>query len=87
MLEADPDTGLRFAISLRDIPTRGRAAPGSNLISRDTNFNLSSLGSNWQLTLKGWNEEIRAEFVGNLLHFGKAVRELAPFALADSSMK
>lgn len=50
-------------------------------------FHLSSLGGNWQQTLKGWDEEIRAEFVGDLLHFGKAVRELAPFALSDSSMK
>ncbi|MBZ5506051.1 MAG: hypothetical protein LAO78_11240 [Acidobacteriia bacterium] len=50
-------------------------------------FHLSSLGSNWQQTLTGWDEEIRAEFVGDLLHFGKAVRELAPFALSDSSLK
>jgi hypothetical protein len=50
-------------------------------------FHLSSLGSNWQQALKGWDEEIRAEFVRDLLHFGKAVRELAPFALSDSSMK
>lgn len=41
-------------------------------------FHLSSLGSNWQQTLKGWNEETRAEFVGDLLRFGRAVRELAP---------
>ncbi|HEY1527885.1 MAG TPA: hypothetical protein VGH51_16755 [Candidatus Angelobacter sp.] len=50
-------------------------------------FHLSSLGSNWQQTFQGWKEEIRAGFVWDLLHFGKAVRELAPFALSDSSMR
>jgi hypothetical protein len=50
-------------------------------------FHLSSLGSNWQQTFQGWKEEIREEFVWDLLHLGKAVRELVPFALSDSSMR
>jgi hypothetical protein len=50
-------------------------------------FHLSSLGNNWQQALKGWNEEIRAEFVSDLLQSRKAIRELAPFALCDSKLK
>jgi tetratricopeptide (TPR) repeat protein len=43
MLEKDPDEGLRHAIPLRDVGTRGRATPGWRLGTRDVNFSLSSL--------------------------------------------
>jgi tetratricopeptide (TPR) repeat protein len=43
MLENDPDEGLRHAIPLRDVGTRGRATPGWRLGTRDVNFNRSSL--------------------------------------------
>ena len=50
-------------------------------------FHLSSLGPDWQKTVRGWTEEIRAEFVSDLIHFGNAARTLVPFALADESVK
>lgn len=42
MLETDPDEGLRHAISLRQIPGRGVAAPSAGLPTRDIRFSLSS---------------------------------------------
>ena len=50
-------------------------------------FHLSSLGPDWQKTVRAWPEEIRAEFVSDLIHFGNAARTLVPFALADESVK
>jgi hypothetical protein len=50
-------------------------------------FHLSSLGPDWQKTVRSWPEEIRAEFVSDLIHFGSAARTLVPFALADESVK
>jgi hypothetical protein len=50
-------------------------------------FHLSSLGPDWPKVVSGWKEEVRAEFVSDLLHFGKSVRELVPIALADNSLK
>ena len=50
-------------------------------------FHLSSLGPDWQKTVRAWPEEIRAEFISDLIHFGNAARTLVPFALADESIK
>jgi hypothetical protein len=50
-------------------------------------FHLSSLGPDWEKTVCAWPEEIRAEFISDLIHFGNAVRDLVPFALADESLK
>ena len=52
-----------------------------------TEFHLSSLGPDWQKTVRAWPEEIRAEFVSDLIHFGNAARTLVPFALSDESVK
>lgn len=50
-------------------------------------FHLSSLGPDWQRIVSGWKEEIRAEFVSDLLQFGRAAATLAPFALRDGDLK
>ena len=50
-------------------------------------FHLSSLGPKWQETVRAWPEEIRAEFVSDLIHFGNSARTLVPFALSDQSIK
>ncbi|HWE97186.1 MAG TPA: hypothetical protein VG269_24715 [Tepidisphaeraceae bacterium] len=47
-LQADPDEGLRYAIPLRSLGTRGRAPPGGRLSRRDPAFNLSKLFSGGQ---------------------------------------
>jgi hypothetical protein len=50
-------------------------------------FHVSCLGPDWEKTVKGWPEEIRSEFVSEMIHFGNAARLLVPFALADTSIK
>lgn len=50
-------------------------------------FHVSSIGPGWQETVRGWSEEVRADFVSELLHFGNARETIASFALADPSMK
>ncbi len=50
-------------------------------------FHLSSLGPDWQKMVIGWPEEVRAEFISEMIHFGKAARTLALFALSDKSLK
>lgn len=50
-------------------------------------FHLSSLGPDWDKTVSGWPEEVRTEFVSEMIHFGSAARLMVPFALADSSVK
>jgi hypothetical protein len=50
-------------------------------------FHLSSLGPDWEKTVSGWQEEVRAEFISEMIHFGNAARVLVPFALADKSVK
>jgi hypothetical protein len=50
-------------------------------------FHVSSIGPDWQKTARGWDEEVRAEFVSELVHFGNARETILPFALADSSVK
>jgi hypothetical protein len=52
-----------------------------------SDFHLSSLGPDWEKTVRAWPEEIRAEFISDLIHFGNAARNLVPFALADESLK
>ena len=52
-----------------------------------SDFHLSSLGPDWQKTVSSWKEEVRAEFVSDLLHFGNTPQGLASFALSDSSLK
>jgi hypothetical protein len=52
-----------------------------------SDFHLSSLGPDWEKTVRAWPEEIRAEFVSDLIHFGNAAANLVPFALADKSVK
>jgi hypothetical protein len=48
-----------------------------------SDFHLSSLGPDWEKTVRSWPEKIRAEFVSDLIHFGNSARSLVPFALAD----
>lgn len=50
-------------------------------------FHVSSLGLDWEKTVRGWAEDVRAEFVSEMIHFGNAARLLVPFALADDSVK
>ena len=48
-------------------------------------FHVSSIGADWQKTVSGWSDEVRAEFVSELLHFSSARETIASFALADPS--
>lgn len=50
-------------------------------------FHLSSLGENWQEVVRRWTVAARAEFMSELIQFGKAARSLVPFALADDSIE
>jgi hypothetical protein len=50
-------------------------------------FHVSSLGPDWQTTVRAWTEDLRAEFVSELLHFGNARESILSFALADPSVK
>ena len=52
-----------------------------------SDFHLSSLGADWQKTVTDWSQEIRAEFVSEIIHLGNGARFLVPFALADRSVK
>ena len=49
-------------------------------------FHVSSIGPDWQKTVRGWNDQIRSEFVSELLHLGTARETVASFALADPSV-
>lgn len=44
LLNTNPDEGLRHAIPLRSLGTRGRAPPGSRLTPHNVNFSLGGLG-------------------------------------------
>ena len=50
-------------------------------------IHVSSLGPQWQTTVNSWQEDARAEFFSEILHFGDAPHTILPFALADSSPK
>jgi HEAT repeat protein len=50
-------------------------------------FHVSCIGPDWRKTVMGWKEDVRAEFVSELLHFGNARETIASFALADASVK
>lgn len=43
-LEADPATGLKYAIPLKNLPHRGLATPGARLGEREADFDATSLG-------------------------------------------
>ena len=45
----------------------------------------SSLGSNWRELVRGWSDEVRADFVSELLHH-RIDDEVAAFAVDDGSM-
>ena len=49
-------------------------------------FQLSSLGKNWQSVVRGWTEKARMEFVEEIL-FQRFVPELVSFAMSDDSKK
>src|SRR5580692_8932605 len=42
-------------------------------------FHVSSIGPDWEKTVRGWSEEVRAEFVSELLHFGNARETISSF--------
>ena len=46
---------------------------------------VSSLGSNWRELVRGWSDEVRADFVSELLHH-RIDGEVAAFAVDDGSM-
>ena len=46
---------------------------------------LSSLGSDWREQMRGWSEEVRADFVSELLHH-RVDGEIASFAEEDTSV-
>lgn len=88
MLEKDPDEGLRHAIPLRDVATRGRATPGWRLASRDVNFNLSKLsgsttaGDPWSVPPNRYQELLRRyrEAANRELRLGRYRRAAYVFA-------
>ena len=46
---------------------------------------VSSLGPRWQTTVDGWQEDARADFYSETLHFGQEPHTILSFALADTS--
>ena len=46
---------------------------------------VSSLGPNWRELVRGWSDEVRADFVSELLHH-RIDSEVAVFAIEDNSM-
>jgi hypothetical protein len=48
-------------------------------------FQLSTLGADWQARVRGWSEEARADFVSEVLRH-RLVPEIVAFAVADPSM-
>lgn len=48
-------------------------------------IHVSSLGSNWQEQLRGWSDEVRADFVSELLHH-RIDDEIVAFAAEDKSV-
>lgn len=50
-----------------------------------SDFQISSLGSNWREQLLSWSEEARADFVSELL-YNRADGEVAAFATEDNSI-
>ena len=50
-------------------------------------FRLSSLGSDWQAEVRGWDENARLTFVSEITHVAAPLREMAAFALSDPSVK
>jgi hypothetical protein len=50
-------------------------------------FHLSSLGSEWQKEVRTWDEKARLAFVSEMSHTAGPLRELAAFALSDSSVE
>jgi len=50
-------------------------------------IHVSSLGPQWQTTVDSWQEDARADFFSETLHFGDAPHTILPFALADASPK
>ena len=50
-------------------------------------IHVSTLGPQWPTTVDSWQEDARAEFFSEILHFGEAPRAILPYALADPSPK
>ncbi|WP_219061977.1 NACHT domain-containing NTPase [Pseudomonas sp. UMAB-08] len=48
-------------------------------------IHVSSLGANWQKQLRGWSDEVRADFVSELLHH-RTDDEIVAFATEDKSV-
>ncbi len=66
LLEADPDQGLKFALPLKGLGSRGVAPPGGRLTPRDTNFDLGRLrgggpGDSWSVPWQV-HEQLRARY-------------------------
>ena len=52
-----------------------------------SDFHLAILGADWPKIVSSWPEDVRAEFVSEMIHSGNAAREMTPFALSDPSQK
>ena len=67
------------------VPLLAAEDSGSHLDAYRTGepFRVSSLGENWQQTVKEWNEKARASFVAEMTQHGPASPEVIAFALAD----
>lgn len=48
-------------------------------------FQISSLGPNWQKQVRGWSDEARADFVSEVLHY-RLDAEVVTFAAEDNSI-
>jgi hypothetical protein len=69
------------------VPLLDAEDSGSHLDAYRTGepFQVSSLGENWQQTVKQWNEKARVIFVAEMIQRGRASSEVIAFALADPS--
>ncbi len=47
---------------------------------------LSSLGADWRTVVSRWEEEARADFVSEMIHYRTASQSLVEFALSDPSV-
>jgi hypothetical protein len=69
------------------LPLLAGSDSGSRLEAYRTGepFQVSSLGTDWQLTVGQWNENARVSFVVEMMHRGQAHTDINSFALADPS--
>ena len=84
MLDKNPEEGLRYAIPMKDDPSRGLSAPGGDLVARDLRWgNRDSAGSDhWSLSWASQNQlrEKYLELARRELSDGRYERAAAIYA-------